>query len=188
MCVCCAPERETVNECVFLSSKLWDFLCTLTVYVFMCMHHIYSTVCVSHGAVSVCAVVGQKTVCSILENVKPTKNINHNSDTDPTQGFLKLYFCTIFVFAQNCRAHRLLWVYKSQSVIVYWIISAEIIWNSHYHKTLILFRNNIVKDVLSLLTQHIVILRHECNVAHSACGNLFGSIANENNPAAWCVV
>lgn len=35
-----------------------------------------------------------------------------------------------------------------------------------------------------LLTQHIVILWHEWNVAHSACGNLFSLIANENHPAA----
>lgn len=65
--------------------------CAHSLCMCLCACITYSTVCVSHGAVSICAVVGQKTVCSILENVKPTKNINHNSDTDPTQGFPKLY-------------------------------------------------------------------------------------------------
>ncbi len=97
--------------------------------------------------------------------------------------------------AQRCKTHKFFWVYKSLCLVTKChCLLGYFSWdhlnkcNSHHHKTLISFRNNIVRVILFLLTQHIVILWHECNVAHSACGNVFSSIANESNPAAWCVV
>lgn len=197
MCVCVVHLRETctwmwvsVQQSVFF----WEHM--LHVCVLMCMHHIQYSMCESCKC-SQCLYRWRKVAChqTTSEILKPRENINHNSDTDPTRGipiarFLYQPYLRDICHAQHCKPRTFFSVYKSLCYCLLGYFRRDHLnkSNSRYHKTLILFRNNIVRVVLFLLTHHIVILWHECNMAHSAFGNLFSSIAYESNPTAWCVV
>ena len=176
VCVCCAPGRDRAWMCVSVQQS--------ALFVMYTVHHVQCSVCV-------CSQWWRK---QFRQYSKCTTNRKYKSQLRPNISIPSLFTrylpCTALQNPQILLSLQEL-VFSDKSVIVYWVISAEIIWTKatltaikHWYYSII----TLSELYCFLLTQHVVILRHDCDIAHSAWGNWFSSTANESNPAAWCVV
>lgn len=164
-CVCVYLRERPGNNNSYFCPVNWF-------YLFLSMH--CTSICIHHIQYSQYCTVVQKTICS-----EGKSSWKHHSALISVAIFLcRLGFCTISSSQESLqRCHCILDYFCRDHLgkkVTFIIIK-------QWHDSV------ITSDILSLLAQHIVILWQEYNVAHSECGWLFNSTANENNPAASCV-